>query len=81
MYGDSIGFEGLLAAADVLAEPRWEGWVHGALKAWAGRLDRTFRFQPQFALTKPRMRIWPRPHAQRERLELSSASFLLLASG
>ncbi len=42
-YGDSIGFEGLLAAANVLDEPRWEGWVHGALKAWAGRTHRVFR--------------------------------------
>jgi unsaturated rhamnogalacturonyl hydrolase len=36
-YGDSIGFEGLLAAAALLEEPRYEGWVHGAFKVWAGR--------------------------------------------
>lgn len=34
-WGDSIGFEGLLDASDVLGDPRYEGWVHGALKAWA----------------------------------------------
>jgi unsaturated rhamnogalacturonyl hydrolase len=38
-YGDSIGFEGLLAAADVLDDARYEGWVHGALKAWAPRAE------------------------------------------
>lgn len=38
-YGDSIGFEGLLAAADVLGDPRYEGFVHGAIRAWAGRAE------------------------------------------
>jgi unsaturated rhamnogalacturonyl hydrolase len=42
-YGDSIGFEGLIAAVDVLQDPYWEGWVYGALKAWAGRAHRPFR--------------------------------------
>jgi unsaturated rhamnogalacturonyl hydrolase len=42
-YGDSIGFEGLLAASDLLGDPRWEGWAHGALKGWAGRTQRAFR--------------------------------------
>jgi unsaturated rhamnogalacturonyl hydrolase len=42
-YGDSIGFEGLLAASDLLGDARWEGWVHGALKAWAGRAQPGFR--------------------------------------
>ena len=42
-YGDSIGFEGLLAASDLLSDDRWEGWVHGALKGWAGRTHRAFR--------------------------------------
>lgn len=41
-YGDSVGLEGLLSAADALNEPLWEGWVYGALKAWAGRKQRTF---------------------------------------
>lgn len=36
-YGDSIGFEGLLAAADVLGDARYEGYVHGAVKAWIPR--------------------------------------------
>ena len=42
-YGDSIGFEGLLAASDLLGDDRWQGFVHGALKAWAGRAQRAFR--------------------------------------
>jgi unsaturated rhamnogalacturonyl hydrolase len=36
-YGDSIGFEGLLAASDLLDDPRYEGWVHGAIKTWIPR--------------------------------------------
>ena len=36
-YGDSIGFEGLLAATDLLREARYEGFVHGAVKAWIPR--------------------------------------------
>ena len=36
-YGDSIGFEGLLAATDVLGDARYEGFVHGACKAWIPR--------------------------------------------
>jgi unsaturated rhamnogalacturonyl hydrolase len=42
-YGDSIGFEGLLAAADALDLPHYSGWVYGAFKAWAGRQHREFR--------------------------------------
>jgi unsaturated rhamnogalacturonyl hydrolase len=42
-YGDSIGFEGLLAAADALNRPHYSGWVHGALKMWAGRPHREFQ--------------------------------------
>jgi unsaturated rhamnogalacturonyl hydrolase len=36
-YGDSVGFEGLLAAGARLATDRYEGFVYGALKAWAAR--------------------------------------------
>ena len=36
-YGDSIGFEGLLAATDLLGDGRYEGFVHGAIKAWIPR--------------------------------------------
>lgn len=36
-YGDSIGFEGLLAAGDLLGDGRYEGFVHGAAKAWIPR--------------------------------------------
>lgn len=41
-WGDSIGFEGLLAASDVLEDGTYAGWAHGALKAWAG-IRRPFR--------------------------------------
>jgi unsaturated rhamnogalacturonyl hydrolase len=36
-YGDSIGLEGLLAAADVLERPEFEAWVHGIIKGWIPR--------------------------------------------
>jgi unsaturated rhamnogalacturonyl hydrolase len=36
-YGDSIGFEGLLAASQLLGDERYASWVHGALKGWAAR--------------------------------------------
>jgi unsaturated rhamnogalacturonyl hydrolase len=42
-YGDSIGFEGLIAASDLLGDDRWQGFVHGALRGWAGRTHRAFR--------------------------------------
>lgn len=36
-FGDSVGFEGLLAASDLLGDARYEGYVHGAIKAWIPR--------------------------------------------
>jgi len=36
-YGDSIGFEGLLAATELLGDGRYEGFVHGAVKGWIPR--------------------------------------------
>ena len=36
-YGESVGLEGLLSAAALLAEPRHEAWVHGLLRGWAAR--------------------------------------------
>ncbi|MCR9138443.1 MAG: glycoside hydrolase family 88 protein [Alphaproteobacteria bacterium] len=36
-YGDSIGFEGLVAAADLLNEPRWINFSHGFFRAWGTR--------------------------------------------
>lgn len=36
-YGDSIGFEGLLSASELLGDPQYAHWVHGALKSWAAR--------------------------------------------
>jgi unsaturated rhamnogalacturonyl hydrolase len=36
-YGESTGLEGLLEAARLLAEPRYEAWVHGLLRGWAAR--------------------------------------------
>ena len=36
-YGESIGFEGLLAASDMLGDGTYAGFVHGSLKSWAAR--------------------------------------------
>lgn len=36
-YGDSVGFEGLLAASDLLGDPQWGQFAHGFFRAWAAR--------------------------------------------
>jgi unsaturated rhamnogalacturonyl hydrolase len=36
-YGDSVGFEGLLAASQTLGNPRYHGFAHGFMRAWATR--------------------------------------------
>jgi unsaturated rhamnogalacturonyl hydrolase len=36
-YGDSIGFEGLLAATELLGDDRYAAFAHGYLRAWAAR--------------------------------------------
>jgi unsaturated rhamnogalacturonyl hydrolase len=36
-YGDSVGFEGLIAASDLLAEPRFEAFAYGVVKGWIPR--------------------------------------------
>lgn len=36
-YGDSVGFEGLVAAADLLGESRWIDFSHGFFRAWGTR--------------------------------------------
>ena len=36
-YGDSIGFEGLLAASELLADARYRDFAHGFLRGWAAR--------------------------------------------
>lgn len=36
-FGDSIGFEGLLAASELLGEPRYEEFAHGFFRGWASR--------------------------------------------
>jgi unsaturated rhamnogalacturonyl hydrolase len=41
-YGDSIGFEGLLSASDLLGDGRYADFVHGFLRGWAAR-DRPYR--------------------------------------
>ena len=41
-YGDSIGFEGLLAADDLLGGDRYSTFAHGFLRGWAAR-DRQYR--------------------------------------
>lgn len=33
-YGDSVGFEGLLAATDLLDDPAYLAFFHGAVRAW-----------------------------------------------
>lgn len=38
-YGDSIGFEGLLAAADILEEDKWVDFSNGFFRAWATRME------------------------------------------
>lgn len=38
-FGDSIGFEGLLAASDLLDDLSYAGYVHGFLRAWATRAE------------------------------------------
>ena len=41
-YGDSIGFEGLVAASGLLGDPRYRSFGHGFLRGWATRA-RPFR--------------------------------------
>ena len=41
-YGDSIGFEGLLAASELSGDARYADFVHGFLRGWAAR-DRPYR--------------------------------------
>ncbi len=36
-YGDSVGFEGLLAASELLGDPRWAAYARGFLRGWATR--------------------------------------------
>ena len=36
-YGESVGLEGLLAAAGLLGRPGLAGWVHGLVRGWAAR--------------------------------------------
>src|SRR5207249_3802347 len=36
-YGDSIGFEGLLAASELIGRERWRAFTTGYLRAWAAR--------------------------------------------
>jgi unsaturated rhamnogalacturonyl hydrolase len=38
-YGDSIGFEGLLAASDVLGDPRYREFARGFIHGWATRAE------------------------------------------
>ena len=36
-YGDSVGFEGLLAATDTLDDEIYSAFVHGFMRAWGAR--------------------------------------------
>jgi len=38
-YGDSIGFEGFLAAANILNETKWMDFSNGFFRAWATRME------------------------------------------
>jgi unsaturated rhamnogalacturonyl hydrolase len=38
-YGDSVGFEGLLAASELLDDPRYFGFAHSFMRSWAARGD------------------------------------------
>jgi unsaturated rhamnogalacturonyl hydrolase len=42
-YGDSVGFEGLVAAGDMLGIDRWQDFSHGFFRAWGTRME---PFQP-----------------------------------
>lgn len=37
-YGDSVGFEGLVAASDLLDDPKWVDFSQGFFRAWATRM-------------------------------------------
>lgn len=41
-FGDSIAFEGMLAASQAMNEPRVLGFVHGFLRGWAATRTRAF---------------------------------------
>jgi unsaturated rhamnogalacturonyl hydrolase len=38
-YGDSVGFEGLIAAGDILGDRRWQDFSQGFFRAWATRME------------------------------------------
>src|SRR5665213_1238496 len=38
-YGDSVGFEGLVAGAELLSRPDVFGFAHGYLRGWAARCE------------------------------------------
>lgn len=38
-FGDSVGFEGLIAASDLLHDRRWLDFTHGFVRSWSARGD------------------------------------------
>lgn len=38
-YGDSVGFEGLVAASDILDDRKWLDFSHGFFRAWGTRMQ------------------------------------------
>ena len=38
-FGDSVGFEGMVAASQALADERWLRFAHGFVRAWATRAE------------------------------------------
>ncbi|MDQ6713922.1 MAG: glycoside hydrolase family 88 protein [Candidatus Dormibacteraeota bacterium] len=54
-FGDSVGFEGMLAASEVLEEDRWLRFAHGFVRAWATRAEPYVRLDctaPGLAMVK-----------------------------
>jgi unsaturated rhamnogalacturonyl hydrolase len=48
-WGDSIGLEGLLDAAELTGEPKYAAYVHGLLKGWIAREE----YRSEFDYTAP----------------------------
>jgi unsaturated rhamnogalacturonyl hydrolase len=54
-FGDSVAFEGMVAASTVLAEDRWLQFAHGFVRAWATRSQPYVRLDctaPGFAMVQ-----------------------------
>ena len=57
-YGDSVGFEGLIAASDLTGDERFQDFAYGMTKGWlagAGPAGRIRRRHSTGATTPPRL--------------------------